>query len=126
MLGLGDFYYELSIQIIDACIHLRQLSGGLVDSESVKAHITKARGSNAVQILEYSLPLSIVVSDDISRALATLKPLGSGFSVVSVNGRSYIQAVPRELSTDDVALLQLGQVLSSVRLAQVETQSHHS
>jgi len=41
VLGFGDFYYELGIQIIEICIKLKPLNGGLVDIESVVSEIKK-------------------------------------------------------------------------------------
>ena len=35
MLGFGDFYYELGVQIVEACLATRQLNGGLMDMRSL-------------------------------------------------------------------------------------------
>lgn len=31
MLGFGDFYYELGVQIVEACLATRPLNGGLME-----------------------------------------------------------------------------------------------
>lgn len=53
VLGVGDFYYELSVQVAEACLLLRDQTGGLVDLGLIKQSINKTRGSNAVEISEY-------------------------------------------------------------------------
>lgn len=52
ILGVGDFYYELSVQIVEACLVLRDQTGGLADLGLIKKRISKNRGSNAVEISE--------------------------------------------------------------------------
>ncbi len=46
-------------------------------------------------------------SDDIIKAVDTLKPLGSGFQVISLGTHKMIQSVPREMSTDTSTVLNL-------------------
>lgn len=43
--------------------------------------------------------------EDICRAVDTLKPLGSGYSLIELGGRKIIQSVPLELSADGTLLL---------------------
>lgn len=50
-------------------------------------------------------------SDDILRAVNTLKPLGSSFSTVTVGHKVYIRSVPKELNTDQSAVLEAAQLL---------------
>jgi ESCRT-II complex subunit VPS22 len=50
------------------------------------------------------LPLNLS-SDDIFRAVATLRPLGSGYAILSVGNRKIIQSLPMELSSDSTTLL---------------------
>ena len=52
--------------------------------------------------------------DDILRAVATLKPLGSSYSVIQVGNRPYVRSVPKELSTDQSAVLEAAQILGYV------------
>ena len=48
------------------------------------------------------------------RAIKSLSPLGCGLSVVTVNGEKIINIIPRELSVDDMKILELAQV--SIRI----------
>lgn len=52
-----------------------------------------------------------IFSDDILRAVAKLKSLGSGFAALSVgDGRYVIQSVPGELTMDHARILEAAQV----------------
>lgn len=55
--------------------------------------------------------------DDVLRAVATLKPLGSSFSVIKVGNKSYIRSVPKELNTDQSAVLEAAQILGYVSVS---------
>jgi ESCRT-II complex subunit VPS22 len=56
-------------------------------------------------------------SDDILRAVRSLEPLGSGFSIVSVGSKQYIRSVPKELNTDQATVLEAIQVLGFVSVS---------
>jgi ESCRT-II complex subunit VPS22 len=99
MLGVGDFYYELGVQIIQICLKTRSKNGGIIDAAELTKHLTELRG-------KHSQPISI---DDIERATKKLKVLGSGFEVLTVGSRKMIQSVPCELNTDHTTVLVLAQ-----------------
>jgi ESCRT-II complex subunit VPS22 len=52
LLGVGDFYYELGVQIIEACLATRERNGGLMDLQDLKKMLVKMRGRNAQEITE--------------------------------------------------------------------------
>ncbi len=54
IMGVGDFYYELGIQVVESCLLLQDQTGGLADVSLVKRQIERMRGSNAVEITEYA------------------------------------------------------------------------
>ncbi|KAJ3115750.1 ESCRT-II subunit protein snf8 [Phlyctochytrium bullatum] len=99
LLGVGDFYYELGVQVIEICIATRERNGGLMDIVEVKQNVEKMRGKNAQAISE----------DDIIRSIKNLKPLGSGFEIITVGDRKMVQSVPRELNADFSTVLSLSQ-----------------
>jgi len=99
MLGVGDFYYELAVQIIEICMHTRERNGGLIDINELCEYLIKKRGKNAQSI-------SV---DDIERASKKLKTLGSGFQLLSVGNQKMIQSVPCELNNDHTTVLVLAQ-----------------
>jgi len=53
-------------------------------------------------------------SDDILRAVNTLKPLGSSYSILTVGHKMYIRSIPKELNTDQSAVLEAAQLLGYI------------
>ena len=39
LLGFGDFYYELGVQVVEACLATRAVNGGLMDLESLSIYV---------------------------------------------------------------------------------------
>ncbi|DBB05855.1 TPA: hypothetical protein ACH3X3_009864 [Trebouxia sp. C0006] len=89
LLGFGDFYYELGVQIVEACLATRAYNGGFMELGGAVAD-----------------PVS---EDDITRAIGKLKTLGSGFRLVKLGNKSLVQSVPGELNQDKNAALDLAQ-----------------
>lgn len=84
VLGVGDFYYELGIKIIEACQATKKADGGLVSLEELAARLGDA------------------TQDDIKRAIAKLDVLG--FRIVN---DSFVVSVPVELNADHTVVLEL-------------------
>uniref|UniRef100_A0A8V1AAX2 Vacuolar-sorting protein SNF8 n=1 Tax=Gallus gallus TaxID=9031 RepID=A0A8V1AAX2_CHICK len=76
MLGVGDFYYELGVQIIEVCLALKHRNGGLITLEELHQQVLKGRGKFAQEVSQ----------DDLLRAIKKLKVLGSGFGIIPVGG----------------------------------------
>ncbi|KAI9492157.1 EAP30/Vps36 family-domain-containing protein [Zychaea mexicana] len=103
LLGVGDFYYELGIQIIESCIATRSRDGGLTEINELQRRldIMRRNGKGGKQ--------QEITEDDIVRAIRTLKPLSGGFEVIPIGNRKMIRSVPKELDKDQSALLLLAQ-----------------
>jgi ESCRT-II complex subunit VPS22 len=99
MLGFGDFYYELGVQIVEASLATRSIHGGLMDLPSLLKYVQRRRGSQSDPITE----------DDVIRAIKKLKMLGNGFDHVIIGHKSYVRCVPGELNTDKNKVLELAQ-----------------
>lgn len=56
-------------------------------------------------------------SDDVLRAVRSLSPLGSSYSTLTVGNKLYIRSVPKELNTDQSAVLEAAQVLGYVSVS---------
>lgn len=96
MLGFGDFYYELSVQIVEVCMAASHRTGGLMDVGELRKRLIKSRGKN-----------QDISNDDILRAIKKLKSLGNGFTLVPLGGDKYlVQSIPGELSMDQTVILQ--------------------
>lgn len=108
LLGVGDFYFELGVQILDVCISTRPLNGGIMSVQDCLAHIRKARGGPAAASASSARAGVTVTLEDVGRAVQKLAALGNGISVQQVRRGmrptvSLLVSVPQELSADTAA-----------------------
>ena len=97
MLGVGDFYYELGVQIVEVCMATNHRNGGLMSLEELRSRLVAASGRNRHD----------VSTNDLLMAIRKLKVLGNGFCLIPVGkGRYLVQAVPLELTMDHTTVLQ--------------------
>ncbi|KAL5201780.1 hypothetical protein ABZP36_036134 [Zizania latifolia] len=119
LLGIGDFYYELGVQIVDICIATRSHNGGLIDLLDLRKQLCQKRKAD----------LGSLTADDCLRAISKLKlsmlssispVLGSGFEVISVGKKKLVRSVPTELNKDHNGILELAQAEGFVTVEQIE------
>ncbi|KAF2023132.1 EAP30-domain-containing protein [Setomelanomma holmii] len=109
--SVNDFYFNLGVLIVEECRATRSENDGLISVFDLKARISKGRGiGGGMQVSD----------DDISRAVASLAPLGSCFSIMKIGHRSLIRSVPRELNTDQSTVLEAIQVLGYVTVSMLQ------
>jgi hypothetical protein len=53
ILGVGNFYFELGVQILDVCLQTRAQNGGLISFAELMEALTARRGSGAQAINVY-------------------------------------------------------------------------
>lgn len=117
MLGLGDWQYELGVQIIDVCVSTRDVNGGVISMDDLITRVTRLRtGSTSTSTAKGKADKdasSEITQDDIVRSIKMLAPLGCGYEVFSLGngGQKMVRSVPRELDTDTMVVL--GMLLSS-------------
>ncbi|VDN07081.1 unnamed protein product [Thelazia callipaeda] len=100
-LGVGDFYYELAVQIVEVCLSTNHINGGVMTVEELKNRLIRSRARTR---------RDTITTDDILRAVEKLKVLGNGFELIALgSGRFLVQSVPGELSMDDSRVLQLAE-----------------
>lgn len=97
ILGLGDWQYELGVQIVDICVSTRDRNGGLIEMTELVQLLEKLRNVAGGKITE----------EDVVRSIKTLKPLGAGYEVLTVGGRKMVRTVPKEFDSDQMAVLSL-------------------
>eukprot|EP01063_Lacrimia_lanifica_P004137 TRINITY_DN1230_c0_g1_i1.p1 TRINITY_DN1230_c0_g1~~TRINITY_DN1230_c0_g1_i1.p1 ORF type:complete len:248 (+),score=92.65 TRINITY_DN1230_c0_g1_i1:60-803(+) len=95
-LGLGDFYYELSVQAAEVCMTTRVVNGGVIPLDELTRRVRLKRPAAQRESIR---------PDDIIHAIRKLETLKSGFKVLDAAAPVFIQSVPIELSTDGLALL---------------------
>ncbi|VFQ82539.1 unnamed protein product [Cuscuta campestris] len=110
LLGIGDFYYEIGVQIVDICLATRPHNGGLISLEELCKVLAQRRKSARETVSE----------DDCLRAISKLKVLGNGFEVVSVGKRKLVRSVPTELNKDHNEILELAQTQGFVTVDEVQ------
>eukprot|EP01023_Acetabularia_acetabulum_P015118 TRINITY_DN17334_c0_g1_i1.p1 TRINITY_DN17334_c0_g1~~TRINITY_DN17334_c0_g1_i1.p1 ORF type:complete len:215 (-),score=38.17 TRINITY_DN17334_c0_g1_i1:1-645(-) len=110
LLGFGDFYYELGVQIVEACLVTREINGGLMDLQNLRKYVLKRRGSQADPVSD----------DDIVRSIKKLGVLGGGFDIVKVGNRTFVRSVPGELNLDKNKIIELAQERGYVSVVGIE------
>lgn len=106
LLGFGDFYYELAVQVVEAALAARVLNGGLMELGQLRETVQRRRGAAAAPISD----------DDLLRAIDSLKCLGGGWAVLDVGGKKLVRSVPAELNTDQNTILELATATGYVSL----------
>ncbi|KAF9009364.1 EAP30/Vps36 family-domain-containing protein [Cyathus striatus] len=96
LLGIGDWQYELGVQIVDVCVSTRERNGGLIDMTELIRLVSKLRGG-------------AITEDDIIRSIKTLQPLGAGYQVIEIGGRKMVRSVVKELDDDQTTILSIAQ-----------------
>lgn len=104
---VNDFYFELAVRAVEVCGATRGENGGLIGVKELRERLMRGRMEGAPEVSE----------DDVLRAVETLKPLGSSYSVIKVGNKPYIRSVPKELNTDQSAVLEAVQVLGYVSVS---------
>jgi len=95
LLGLGDWQYELGVQIVDVCVTTRERNGGLIEVSELVRLVSKLRGVGSGGITE----------DDVVQSIKTLQPLGAGYHIVEIGGSKMVRSVVKELDEDQTAIL---------------------
>ncbi|OMP04448.1 Biopterin transport-related protein BT1 [Corchorus olitorius] len=104
LLGIGDFYYELGVQIVEICLSTRPLNGGLIDLQELCKLLRQKRKYDREAVSE----------DDCLRAIR------SGFEVISAGKKKLVRSVPTELKKDHNEILELAQAQGYVTVDEVE------
>ncbi|KAG8902002.1 hypothetical protein FRB99_004967 [Tulasnella sp. 403] len=105
LLGLGDWQYELGVQIVDICVNTRERNGGVIEMGELIRMLSKLRGVSEGGE-------GAITEDDVIRSIKTLAPLGAGYEIIELaGGQKLVRSVPRELDNDQATALALAQML---------------
>ncbi|GLU21209.1 hypothetical protein SLE2022_373610 [Rubroshorea leprosula] len=110
LLGIGDFYYELGVQIVEICLATRPHNGGLINLQELCNLLRQKRKHDREAVSE----------DDCLRAISKLKVMGSGFEVITAGKKKLVRSVPTELKKDHNEILELAQAQGFVTVDEVE------
>ena len=96
---MGDFYFELSIQIVEICLALAESTGGMMEVSELKERLQKTRRQKKQQE---------ITTEDVLLATKKLKIFGNSFQVHSLGkNRHIIQSIPGELSLQETKALSI-------------------
>lgn len=105
LLGVGDFYYELAIQIVEVFLTTSDKNGGIMTIEELLSSVISSRNVNLKK--SSSSKSDQITSDDILVAIKKLKSLGSNITEIPSNRSYIIHATPAELNSDHVVITQV-------------------
>lgn len=109
LLGVGDFYYELAVQVADVCMGARAQAGGLIALDDLHERLVRRRGASD----------RAVVREDVLCALTQLRQLGGGYDLLKIGGEQFVRSVPNELNEDHNAVLALARATAHVTRTQL-------
>lgn len=136
MLGgsVNDFYFELAVRVVEVCRDTRKENGGMIAVGEVKQRVQKGRGiGGGMEVSEYVATLVLKFlelaaesndRDDILRAVKSLEPLGSGFTIMKLGAKQMIRSVPKELNPDQSVVLEAIQLLGYVTVSMLQINLH--
>lgn len=110
LLGVGDFYYQLGIQIIETCLATSKNNGGIIRLPDLLNRIKQLRKRSIKDDQEIE-----ITANDIISAISKLHILGNGLKLVKIDPQKnhlnnyVIESVARELSKDDTDILQIAE-----------------
>ncbi|CAH7669896.1 EAP30/Vps36 family-domain-containing protein [Phakopsora pachyrhizi] len=121
-IGLGDWTFELAIQVVDVCLWTRDRNGGLHEMEDVLKAVRELRSMPKISdqadasqhqptTINSKLLQSTITEADITRAIKCLEPLGCGYCIINIGNKKFLRSVPVELDND--SLLLFDSILSS-------------
>lgn len=137
LLGYGEFYYTLAVQVLDCCIASRDVNGGLITVDELLKLVRQRRSQRPVRPAtpngtaksqgDSNSSDSEINEDDILSAIEKIQVLGNGFRVLdlpvnaarSTTTRKMILSVPTELNTDHITLVQLAEANNSYVTAEL-------
>lgn len=98
VLGMGDFYYELGVQVVEVCLASNHSTGGLMELNELRKRLVSARGRKQIH--------QEITNEDILMAAKKLRIFGNGFSVYPMGKDRYmVQSIPGELSLQETSVL---------------------
>lgn len=104
LLGVGDFYYELAIQIVEVFLSTSHRNGGIMPIGELLQRVIASRSVSKNANLSST---DSITTEDILEAIKKLRVLGSNIKEIPSKGSYLIQATPAELNSDHVHITQV-------------------
>jgi ESCRT-II complex subunit VPS22 len=107
--GIGDFYYELSVKVAEVCFATRTKNGGIMAVTEVCDTLNRTRSGGGGGRNDKKNKKDLYNTGDITIAVKKLSTLGGGFRIVTVGQSDMIVSVPTELDNDHMEIMTLAQ-----------------
>jgi ESCRT-II complex subunit VPS22 len=104
LVGMGDWTYELGVQIVDVCVGTRERNGGMIEMGELVRLLNRLRGIGEAG------GEGAITEEDVLRSIRTLAPLGTGYEVVEIGRRKLVRSVVKELDADQAKVLEIAAV----------------
>lgn len=104
LVGMGDWTYELGVQIVDVCVGTRERNGGMIEMGELVRLLNKLRGIGEAG------GEGAITEEDVLSSIRTLGPLGTGYEVVEIGRRKLVRSVVKELDADQAKVLEIAAV----------------
>lgn len=104
MLGVGDIYYELAVQVVEICMALNHRTGGVMDIGELYQRLLRSRKASSKSDADISV-------DDVERAIEKMAILGNGIQLIKCRSTSIVQSTSSELNLDQNEVIKLAQEL---------------
>jgi len=109
LLGVGNFYTELGVQVLTLTMNARSLNGGVMEVREVLQQLRKMRNTDNIS------------EKDVTRAIERLEVLGGGVKIKKFGGKELIVSVPDELNNDQSMILEFAPAASPPGCVSVES-----
>lgn len=96
LIDIEDFYYELSVKIIEICRGSKDINGGIISFLELEN----------VYFREYNISYK-----DIEKAINMIRDLDGGFEIIKIGKKKFLRSIPNELTEDQTKILQVCSVL---------------
>lgn len=103
LLGVGDFYYELAIQIVEVFLSTSHRNGGIMSIEELLSRVLASRNVSKNANLQST---DSITQEDILEAIRKLKILGSNIKEIPSKNSYIVHATPAELNSDHLDITQ--------------------
>jgi ESCRT-II complex subunit VPS22 len=110
---MGDWQYELGVQIVDICVGTRDQNGGVIYMDDLVRLLNKLRNipivdtSKGASTSKDLQDVGAVTEEDVLRSIKTLRPLGAGYEVIHIGSRKMVRSVVKELDLDQATILEI-------------------
>lgn len=95
LLGVGNYYFELSVSIIQICMQTKSQNGGML------------RLDELLKLIRLKSAYKQVTKDDVKKSLQKLSILGNGIKIIQIHSIEFVLSVPLELNKDHECLIEI-------------------